>query len=156
MIYHFSIAARQPAHVADVIAELWRGRAYPFPPTPGSHIAFAGDARRSAIEVYPLGTELVPGDTEVAKTTNPSPAPATATHAAIATPLTEAEVHAIAEREGWRSLTCDRGGLFRVIEVWLENRLMLELLTDEMQAAYLASMTTDGWEAMLAGRPASA
>ena len=31
MIHHVSISARDPRHVADVLAELMRGRAYPFP-----------------------------------------------------------------------------------------------------------------------------
>ena len=31
MIHHVSISARDPKHVADVLAELMKGRAYPFP-----------------------------------------------------------------------------------------------------------------------------
>ena len=59
MLFHLSIAAREPRHVANVIAELWGGAALPFPPVmEGSWIAIAGDDRGTAIEVYPDGTVL--------------------------------------------------------------------------------------------------
>ena len=34
---------------------------------------------------------------------------------------------------------------FDVVELWVENRVMLEILTDEMQAEYLESTTTPRW-----------
>lgn len=155
MIFHLSISAEDPQHVAEVIAELWHGRAYPFPPFGGSWIAFADDDRGSAIEVYPRGRELVPGEREVAvRATEGGPA-GTATHVAVATSLTEEEVKAIAAREGWLAMTCDRAGLFHVIEFWVENRLLIEILTAGMQQDYLASMTPSNWQRMVeAGAPA--
>lgn len=149
MIFHLSVAAQNPRHAAEVIAELWRGRAFAFPPFPESWIAFAGDDRGSAVEVYPLGRELVPGDKAVAMRAGPPASTGTATHLAIATPLSEDEVKAIAAREGWRALVCDRGGLFHVVEFWVENRLLVEVLTPEMQREYLASMSPANWQSML-------
>jgi hypothetical protein len=140
MIFHLSIAAKEPQRVAGVIAELWRGRAMPFPPVAkGSWMAVAGDARNSLIEVYPFGAELAPasGDADAHAVDNPQPSPLTATHAAVASPLTEQEIYALAEREGWTAKYRKRGGFFGVIEFWLENRVMLEVLTAEMQAEYL-------------------
>jgi hypothetical protein len=61
MIHHISISAADPRHVAGVIAELWRGTALPFPPAPGSYIVIPGDSYGTAIEVYPLGNEMIPG-----------------------------------------------------------------------------------------------
>lgn len=72
------------------------------------------------------------------------------THAALSVALDEASIKAIAAREGWRALTCDRGGIFQVVEVWLENRVLFELLTAEMAAAYLQAVTTRNWESFLA------
>lgn len=46
-------------------------------------------------------------------------------------------------------MRCSRGGLFDVIEVWLENVLMIEVLTAEMQAEYQAAFTVETWTAML-------
>jgi len=151
MLFHLSIAAHDPGHVAQVIAEFWRGEAFPFPPvTPGSWIAVAGDDRGTAIEVYPLGTVLrqAEGDADsFGERTQQSGY--TATHAAIATPLSEAEVMAIAFREGWPAKYRKRGGAFGVIELWIEGRQMVELLTEEMQAEYLAAATMDNYRAMM-------
>ena len=46
-------------------------------------------------------------------------------------------------------MLCQRGP-FRVIEYWVDNALMLEMLTPEMQAEYQRSITPEGWRAMLA------
>jgi hypothetical protein len=69
---------------------------------------------------------------------NPQVSGFTASHAAIASPLEEAEIFAIAEREGWLAKYRKRGGQFGVIELWLENSTMIEVLTPKMQAEYLA------------------
>jgi len=61
MIHHLSIAARDPQHVAAVLAEIMGGKAVPFPPNPGSHFALQLDDHGSGVEVYPAGTELRPG-----------------------------------------------------------------------------------------------
>lgn len=156
MIYHLSIAADEPARVARVIAELWRGEVFPFPPiAEGSLCVLAGDARNSMIEIYPRGTELVPaeGDADAVGAHNPASSRRTATHAAIATPLDVDEVLAIGAREGWTAKYRKRGGAFGVVEFWLEDATMLELLTADMQAEYLATMTPEGWRAMLASGP---
>lgn len=152
MLFHLSIAAQDPQHVAQVIAEFWRGEAFPFPPvTPGSWITLAGDARGTAIEVYPLGTVLraAEGDAE-SFGERARPTGYTATHAAIATVLSLEEALAIAAREGWPAKYLRRGGGFGVIELWIEGHQMVELLTREMQEEYLAAMTPDSYRAMFA------
>lgn len=151
MLFHLSMPADDPARVSKVIAELWKGESFPFPPFPGAFTAMAGDPRASSIEVYPRALELHPAskvaDVEGIETANPPRY--NACHGAIATPLKEAEVHAIAQREGWISRTLSRGGVFRVIEFWVENAFLLEVLPPEMQAEYTSRMTIDGWRAML-------
>ncbi|GAA4013007.1 hypothetical protein GCM10022280_08860 [Sphingomonas swuensis] len=152
MIYHLSIAAHDPRRVAAVLAELWRGEVHPFPPiASGSLVVLAGDDRNSLIEVYPHGTELVPaeGDADCISTHNPEASSRSATHAAIATPLSRAEVMEIAAREGWIAKYRKRGGAFGVIELWLENSCMMELLTTDMAGEYLDTMTPAGWRQAL-------
>ena len=151
MLFHLSIAAQEPRHVAEVIAEFWRGVARPFAPVmPGGWIALAGDDRGTAIEVYPIDTVLraEEGDAESFGERTGEKTRFTATHAAIATLLGQDEVMAIAAREGWPAKYRKRGGAFGVIELWIEGRQMVELLTEEMQAEYLAAMTADRWRAM--------
>src|SRR5260370_39145975 len=64
MIHHLSIAARDPQHVARVLAELMGGKAGPFPPNPGSFFALQLDDHGSGGEVYPAGTQLQPAGGE--------------------------------------------------------------------------------------------
>jgi hypothetical protein len=62
MIHHVSISARDPKHVADVLAEVMKGRAYPFPGSVAdSFMAVSGDDHGSMIEVYPETVTLLPG-----------------------------------------------------------------------------------------------
>ena len=150
MLFHASISAYDPARVAAVLAEMMRGEAFPFPPLPGSHIAMAGDRYGTGIEVYPAGQALVPGETEVESTTVADADRPSDTHLALGVPISEAELRRICEREWWLCRTCSRGGKFRVVEVWVENRIMIEALTPEMQAEYLAFANPRSWEAMLA------
>lgn len=153
MINHISIAAENPEKAAKVIAELWGGMVIPFPPAPGSFMALANDGRGSGVEITPLHTVIVPGEglppeadfgvetrTEgyEAKFVQADSAPQyVATHLNISTELTEEEVREIGRREGWRVLTCNRGeGLFQLIELWIENRFMLEVMTPAQTARY--------------------
>lgn len=148
MIHHFSLAAHDPQHVAEVLAEVIGGQVFDFSPFPGSRIVIAGDGHGTAIEVYPLGLELVPGEGSdpVHGVSNPAPSDFTATHVAISVALDEATLLAIARREGWRAVTCARTVEFRVVEFWLENRVMLEFLTPEMAQDYLRAIAPDNFE----------
>ncbi|WP_150050734.1 MULTISPECIES: hypothetical protein [Methylomonas] len=152
MIHHLSISAHEPARVAAVVAELIGGKAYPFPPAHGSHVAICDDGHATLVEVYPLGTVMEPGsgEQEVQFQTDGDQPDYVPTHAALSVSLDEAAIKAIAAREGWRAITCERGGMFQVVEVWLENRVLFELLTPEMAQAYLRAVTTSNWEGFVA------
>ncbi|MBT2189153.1 hypothetical protein [Sphingobium nicotianae] len=158
MIFHLSIDADDARHVAFVLAELLGGEAMPFPPViEGSWLAVADDDRGSSVEVYPRGTQLMiaQGDADAYGVPG-GPGPHSATHFAMATKLSVEQVFAIAEREGWPAKYRKRGGMFGVIELWIERTRMIEVLTDEMQREYLAAMTIENWKAMLAhGAPAT-
>lgn len=155
MIHHISLPAADPRHVAHVIAELWRGTALPFPPSPGSYIVIPGDSYGTAIEVYPLGDEVVPGgDGREARTREGvASSPRAATHAALSVPIDEARVREIAEREGWRVERFGRSGAFEVLEFWVEGRLLLELLTPELVPRYLDFMMPRKYAALFGVEP---
>ncbi|HEY9620057.1 MAG TPA: hypothetical protein V6C78_06795 [Crinalium sp.] len=139
MIHHISIAVENPARVAQALGELLNAEVAPFPPCPGSYIIIPFDEHGTAIEVYPAGIELVPGhgDDQVQFVQNPNPSRYISVHAAISVPVSQAKVEEVAAREGWRAVLCDRDGFFEVIEVWVENRIMLELLPPVLAARYL-------------------
>lgn len=141
MLHHLSIAARQPEHVARVLGEFMGGGATPFPPNPGSWFAHQYDAYGTGVEVYPVGTELLPAGPAgcgfgLRETRDPAYTP---THFAVSVEMSPGEVAAIAAREGWACHECVRGGgAFHVMEVWLENTVMVELLPPAFAAEYLA------------------
>jgi hypothetical protein len=153
MIHHISLAVNDPLHVAEVVAKLWQGQAVPFPNHPGSYIALALDSYGTAIEFLPKGTVLTPPvDNEPGQFSEPNSAAAvyTATHANIAVPISETEIYAIANQEGWRAARCKRGEFFELIELWVENEVMLELLPPNLMEQYLVMMNPENLKVVLA------
>lgn len=152
MIHHLSMPADCPAHVAQVLAELWHGQVIPFPVHAGSYAVLAMDDRGTMIEVYPQGTELRPGTAanQVQFDQNPAATRHMATHAALSVAVGEAQIMAIAAREGWRAVRCNRDDCFEVIEFWLENRVLLELMPPELASQYLAFMQPVALQQVLA------
>src|SRR5271169_5188011 len=137
MIHHLSIAARDPKHVAGVLAEFMGGTAVPFPPNPGSFFALQLDEHGSGVEVYPAGTELQPGGSDGGGFVKKEARGYGPTHFALSVGTDADTVEAIASREAWQCFRCNRGP-FHVIEVWVENETMVEILPPEYAAEYLA------------------
>lgn len=154
MIHHLSIAARDPKHVAGVLAELMGGVAVPFAPNPGSFFALQLDDHGSGVEVHPAGTELRPGgEVGAGFAKQPEARGFGPTHFALSVAAEAGAVEAIASREGWHCYRCNRGP-FHVIEVWLENEFMVEILPPEFAAEYLAFTRPDKVEAAMSSAPA--
>src|SRR3954447_2721466 len=156
MIHHLSIAARDPKQAAGVLAELMDGTAVPFPPNPGSFFALQLDEHGSGVEVYPAGTELQPGGDVGAKFMKKDARGYGSTHFALSVSTEGNTVRAIAQRAGWQCIDCNRGP-FRVIEVWVENETMVEILPPEYARQYLDFTRPEKVrDAMAAARTAAA
>lgn len=138
MIHHISIPALDTRHVAEVLTRLFDGRLTRFGPYENSWIAWACDEHGAAIEVYPVGTEMLPpdGPGQAIFRHNPTATPYTSTHATVSVDRTIEEIQELAAAEGWRAVVLSRGP-HDVVEFWIENHVMLELMTPEMTAAYL-------------------
>jgi catechol 2,3-dioxygenase-like lactoylglutathione lyase family enzyme len=143
MIHHLSIAARDPQRAASVLAELMGGKSVPFPPNPGSFFALQLDEHGSGVEVYPAGTELAPnGEVGGTFVKQPEPRGYGSTHFALSVATDRARVQEIAQEAGWKCFVCNRGP-FHVIEVWVENETMVEILPPDFAAEYLAFTRPD-------------
>jgi hypothetical protein len=143
VIHHVSIPARDPQHVAQVLAELFGGYAGPFVgPMPGAWVVYQEDGHGTGIEVYGERTLLVPGEGDAMGAVRLGEAPhAVAFHALISVKVDRATIESIGAREGWRTRHFWRGPgaarLFELYEFWIENRVMLELVTQDMIPAYV-------------------
>ncbi len=143
MIHHVSIPADDPRRVATVLAEVMGGKCYPFPGGfRNSFMAVSGDARGTAIEVYPAGLHLVPdGDDQVGIADTGQATGYSSFHLLLSVDMELADIERIGQREGWLTRLCGRRPpngpvLFEVIEFWLENKLMVELAPKSMIGAY--------------------
>ncbi len=143
MIHHVSIPARDPEHVARVLAELLGGYAGPFiGPIPGAWVVYQEDGVGSGVEIYDERTTLVPGDGETMCSTRQGEPPRTvAFHALISVKADRETIERVGAREGWRTRHFWRGPngtrLFELYELWVENRVMLELATEDMLSGYI-------------------
>jgi catechol 2,3-dioxygenase-like lactoylglutathione lyase family enzyme len=138
MIHHLSIAARDPKHSAEVLAEIMGGKAVPFPPNPGSFFALQLDDHGSGVEVYPAGTELQPAGEEGGSFVR-KPREGRgfgATHFALSVAADAGKVKQIAERAGWHDT-------------------MVEVLPPDFAAEYLAWTRRDTVATRMASAPSS-
>jgi len=155
MIHHFSIPAHDPARVARALAELTGGTAQPFRgPLAGAFMVAQGDAHGTAIEIYPEAVILKPGVDAQPMMFDHAPlaAHAGAFHALLSVPITRAQVEAIGTREGWRTRFFGRAApgkppAFHVIEFWVENRILLELVTADLVPEYESYMQPENYAA---------
>ena len=143
MIHHVSIPAHNPEHVASVLAEVMGGKCVPFGPLEGAYMAMSGDAHGSMIEVYPdkATLDIPANDDQAVLGENQAPPQTWPFHIFLSVPLDREAVESIGTREGWRTKTFGRGmkghkPFFHVIEFWLENRLMVEVVSPAMAREY--------------------
>jgi hypothetical protein len=158
MIHHVSIPARDPRHVAQVLAELLGGYAGPFiGPFPGAWVVYQEDGFGTGIEIYREGTVLVPGENAaMGESRLGAPAEAVAFHALLSVKVDRATIERVGQREGWRTRHFWRGPpaarLFELYELWVENRVMLELVTEDMVPSYIKIANGPAQRALLANR----
>jgi hypothetical protein len=139
VLHHLSIGVRNPEQVARVMAEVMGGSYRPFPPNQGSFFAFQQDQYGTMIEIHRAGTLLEPEGSGFGMETPREPGYG-ATHFALSVQKSQADIASIASREGWLCRRNDRAQ-FPVIEFWIENRLMCELLPPEFASEYLRIAT---------------
>lgn len=164
MIAHISIPARDPRRTALFMAALIDGEVFDFPVVPGAAIAVARDGSGLAIEVYPQTMAHHPGRGEPDPDFTPQDPRTqpwedqihpdgeqlrpTAFHAALVSQLGDDAVVALAQRAGFRTVRCDRAGVFRLVEVWLDEAFLIEVLNPAEARRYRDFMNPAGCAAM--------
>jgi hypothetical protein len=152
MIAHVSIPSADPQATALLFSALIDGQAFTFPVVPGAWIAVARDGSGTAVEVYPVGIAHHPGVGEADPLLVPEepaqmpwedqiisdgdPMRPSAFHIAIVTGLDDEQIFALAREAGIRAIRCERGGVFGLIELWIDNMTLVEVLTSVDAARY--------------------
>lgn len=136
MILHASVTVAEPRDAAKSLAQLMGGEAFPFPHlADDAWVALAGDDHGTLVEFLQRGTEFhyAPGRTVAhrqGERTRES-----GFHILIETPFAEDRVLAIAEERGCRAHRAWHGPA-EVIEFWIEDCLLVEVVTPQMATAY--------------------
>lgn len=159
MIAHFSIPARRPEAAAAVFAQIMDAVVLPFPPCPGAWMVVCRDGSGTGLEVVPEATAILRGEEEgeasVFGYTSARVRHDGAIHIALTSKLSVDQIIALGEAEGWRAVHCDRGP-FDLVELWVDNRIMIEVLAPEGTARYLAAATPEALAARSFEAPAHA
>lgn len=160
MIAHVSIPANDPRATALLLAAIIGGEAFEFPVVAGAWIAVASSGSGLAVEVYPDGMAHHPGTGEADPEAHIG-GPATMTwedqifvdgrqvgpsafHFAVVSTLTEEQIFALSHEAGIRAVKCDRGGVFGLIELWIDGTFLVEVLTEGEAARYRKFMNPAG------------
>lgn len=145
MIHHASFAVADPRHVAAGLAELAAGLAVraPSPPFPhGTWFACLGDEHGSLVELLPEGFAFDP-EAPLGFSRTLGAGGRHGAHLLIGTPLSHAEVLAVAAREGWRAQEVETG-LFAIVKVWVEGRFLVELIEATSAARHAQTFGASG------------
>ncbi|MDJ0618539.1 MAG: hypothetical protein QNJ63_17640 [Calothrix sp. MO_192.B10] len=142
MLHRISIPVEHPLHVANVLAEILHGSILRGSEYPYSYTVLVNDEYGSAIVLSPAGNEVIVGQSrdKFEYQYNPNYSEFSPVHLAISVPLTQPEIEKIAQREGWHMAVGNRGR-FKLIEFWLENKFLLELILPATVPQYVKSMT---------------
>lgn len=145
MIHHVSFGVRDPRRVAHVLAELTGATAIraPTPPFPhGAWFVIAGDDRGSFLEVLPADTVLDP-DAPLGIRQRPADFEPITAHVLINSVVSGEEIEAAAAQEGWRAQQIDTG-LFRIVKVWIDRTVLVELFAEGEVARYVETFGKAG------------
>jgi hypothetical protein len=135
VIYHVSIPARNTERVARVMGELLAGPVMQFVSAPGCFVIFCADGDGGSIEVVPVELRHLPGESAgegVSYGIDHGPDQTgtrfSAVRVALSSALPSEQIIAIGRREGWRALRGSRTASFAAVELWIENRVLLEIV----------------------------
>jgi hypothetical protein len=147
VLYHLSFNVREPDVVAPALAEILDAKVVIAPPplfNEGARFVCCGDARGTLIVVEPWGVTYRPGPGASLETPLGTETPEhTAFHGLFEAKVDVETIGKVADREGWPWGPADYG-LFRVVNVWIEGRQLIEFVTESMVPDYLSVFGSEG------------
>lgn len=158
MIYHAAIPANNPKSAAETLARIMGGEAMPFPVVPDAWVAWSGDGV-TEVEIVRRGHAFARAEEgkEPRLVAADEGLSASGWHVAIGTEVAADEVVRIAREAGWPAQICDRAGFFEIVEVWIDDCSLVEVLDPSMQQRYRNAFSRETWknalQAMASGGP---
>jgi hypothetical protein len=142
--------ADDPQAAARVLAEIMDGEAMCFPPGgPDAWMAWSGDAAIE-LEIVRRGRVLHRDDDQGNWRAAGEGQSLSEVHLAIAVERTAEDIARIAAEAGWPARLCARGGgIFELVEVWVEGSFMIEFLDPQQAAHYERAVTPQAWKNFL-------
>lgn len=141
MILHVSITADDPKSTAVQLATLLGGRAIPLGPNEGSWTAVGPDPVGNVIEVMERGSEFHRAGSQV-ETVRREPHRHSGFHLLMESPMSEHEILALAEETGTSAHRANRGIFGDLIEFWIDDCLLVEVLPLPWARAYRKLLTS--------------
>lgn len=145
MLHHASFNVRRPAAVAQILAEMlaataMRAPSPPFPPD--AWFVLYGDGAGSFIEILPWGAILTP-EGRFGVGTDEAMRDHAGSHVLLSTPHGEEKIMMLAESHGWPAQIVD-ARLFKVLKLWIDGAILVEILTPSMRSAYIETFGRTG------------
>ncbi|MEM9242759.1 MAG: hypothetical protein AAGA27_01715 [Pseudomonadota bacterium] len=150
MIIHISIPADNPAHVAEVLAELVQGTCKPLNWCPGGYMVFTDDNYSTGIEILPNNIVFMPGATanqtlriirSEQQTTQYS-----GIHFLLTINSSYEKIFAIAKRVGWQAVRKRSLGVVEMVEFWIENKTMVEIVLATEERKTIKALSSEAYQ----------
>lgn len=132
IIKHLSLGVVDPKRAADALAELTHGNVRPFHPVKGAFVCLWPDWNGQFIEFYPKNIRLVPTSQGADFKSFENDPEFSSTHVNLETDLTGDTVKAIAARYNYEYYFRPKDG-GPLHEIWIENTLLVELVTKDLR-----------------------
>jgi len=137
-IHHATLPARDPDHVATVLAEILGARKVAAFHPEGSFFVTGDEPDGTLLEIWPAGTRAAVGEHHL--TVTEQPLPEAWPHHCYVSCETDAEtILGVFEREGWKADQVHNGppqAGFDLIRGWIENHAVIEVVTPDMRTQY--------------------
>jgi hypothetical protein len=145
MIIHLSIPALEPEKVAKTLAKLIQGTFQPLSWYLGGYMVFTNDEFSTGIEILPDNTLFMPGKTsddtlQITKSSSGASLNYSCIHFLLTIDSSYEHIFVIAKQAGWQAVRKQSLGVVDMVEFWVENRLMIELVLRSNQTKTIRAL----------------
>ena len=149
MILHVSLPVKDPRNAANYLAQLVNGVSKPLNWCPGGYMVFTDDQVSTGIELLPFDTVFKPGKTSkdtLTITTDINKPSFDCVHFLLVVQNKHEDVMNIANDAGWQAVAKRSLGVVDMIELWVENRIMIEVTFADKQTETIHALNSQHYQ----------